>query len=376
MFIYVSSSDFVGGEEGGVPQDMVSVVAVDAEGAMRLVQSIQGVCSPTYMARNPVQPVLYVLERFIKADKSTPTPAQMAKDGLRAYAISPSDGTLSDIGRTPTGGESPMHLSLHPSGRFVFTANPGRPKDPDPVRGHVTAIDTGSDGATFRLAGSANYEGVAPVWRHRPKTYPHSVFPDPAGRRVFVPQLMTDRVTIYNFDAQSGALTAAFQPYVQVSSGAGPRHVAFRPDGRFFYVVNSFDATLSAVEYDADSGLCTVVQTLSVHPAGFAGKKNISHALVSADGRFLYCSHRTHNSLGILSIDPESGELALLERAQTQGARPRDFAFSANGRLLVVTNQKANQLESFHVDPDTGGLRATGHVLDIYSPNCVVFGDR
>jgi 6-phosphogluconolactonase len=375
LFVYVSSSDFAGGPDGGAPQDAVSALELDLRsGALKHVQTIEKLRSPTYMVRNPRVPVLYVLERWIKEDKGTPTPEQMKGDAVVSFAIDGKSGALSLLGRASTGGQSPMHLQTDKNGGYAFFANPGRPKDPDPKEGHATAIRLNADGTPGRITGSVHYAPRPPVWRNRPKTYPHSIFPDPAGRRVFVPQLMTDRVVIYDFDTDSGALSEGKQPYVQVSSGAGPRHVAFHPGGRFFYVVNSFDATLSAFSYDVETGLCSIVQTISVHPENFAGKKNISHAMVAPGGRHLYCSHRTHGSIAVFAINQQTGELKLASRHESLGARPRDFAFDASGRMMLVTNQNSNTVISFHVNTDSGALKPTGKQIVVYSPNCVVFG--
>lgn len=246
----------------------------------------------------------------------------------------------------------------------------------DPREGHTTAIRLDSDGLPIEVTGSVRYDGPAPLWRERPKTYPHAVFADPECKRIFVPQLMTDLVLIYDFDESTGKLRAARQPWVQVSSGAGPRHIAFHPSGRFFYVVNSFDATISAFSYDSVAGLAGIVQTVNVHPDGFTGKKNISHALVGPTGTFLFCSHRTNNSLAVFSINLDTGELELRHRHDSAGARPRDFAFAPSGRMMLVANQKSNEVVSFHVNSSTGALRPTGHRFSTFSPNCIVFGAK
>jgi len=53
-------------------------------------------------------------------------------------------------------------------------------------------------------------------------------------------------------DPSSGASTAP---------GPGPRHIPFCPDGRFLYVTNELNATVTAFAYDAASG--TIGQTSS-----------------------------------------------------------------------------------------------------------------
>lgn len=375
MLFYVTTSGYVR-PEGDSRPNAVSTAELDATGAMRLVASVPIVHSPMYMRMHPRLPVLYVLERFIPGSRDAVTTAEDRKHNVVAtYAVA-QDGRLDFVKRTPSGGESPMHLFITDDGSHALIVNPGWPGDPDPPEGHVTVLALGDDGTELRLADSVRWNGPAPVWRRsRPKPYPHSVFLDPAHRRAFVPQLMTDLVLIYEFDRETGTLTPAFQPWVQVSTGAGPRHVAFHPGGRSFYVVNSRDATISVVDYQPEDGTAVVIQTVSNHPADFDGKKDGSHALVSLDGRFLYCSHRESNSIGIFAIDAETGELSPAGRAATGGASPRDFIFADEGRLMLVANQDSNEIATFAVDSETGGLNPTGHVLDVQGrPSCIVVG--
>lgn len=375
MFIYVANSDFTSGKRGGSPKDALSVFDFDeTTGAFKHVQTLGDVRNPTYLARHPKLPVVYAIERWINPDRSPTTPEQQKGDCVSSFAIDPANGTLSLIGRGPTGGLSPMHVNVHPSGRFAAFANPGLPTDPDPASGHVTVIELGENGAPGKLCASVKFEGRSPVWRHRPKPYPHSVFADPGRKRLFSCFLMLDRVLIYRFDEKTGALTPSEQPYAQTSSGAGPRHMAFHPSGRFFYTINEFDATVSAFAHDTASGAVAIIQTISIQPADFDGKKSGAHVMVGPGGRFLYCSNRSHQSIAIFAIDQKTGELTLVGHRKTLGARPRDFNFDPSGRFLLVANQHGNTMVSFHVDPDTGDLRPTGHSVESHSANCIVFG--
>jgi 6-phosphogluconolactonase len=44
-------------------------------------------------------------------------------DIVVTFAISPTDGTLTLLNRTPCGGKVPRHLALDPSGRWLLIAN-------------------------------------------------------------------------------------------------------------------------------------------------------------------------------------------------------------------------------------------------------------
>ena len=47
-------------------------------------------------------------------------------------------------------------------------------------------------------------------------------------------------------------------------------HLDFTPDGRFLYVTNELDNSLSSFAHDGETGLLTPLQTLSSLPEGWA----------------------------------------------------------------------------------------------------------
>jgi 6-phosphogluconolactonase len=381
VFIYVSGST-LHGPTGADNRDALSAIELDLEsGAMRLVEQHTGMLSPPYMVAHPHLPVLYVLERYLYgADVWGPTPesereTQRDTDAILAYRISPTDGRLTRAARAWCGGESPIHLQTTKDGAFALITNPGGKKDPDPEEGHVAVLGLGENGDSLDLVWQEHWSQIRPTWRKvRPKTCPHAAFLDPTEEHVFVPQLMSDVVAIYDFDKSSGKMTPSYQPFVSVQSGAGPRHIAVHPTAPFFYLVNSRDATISVVQHLEEEENWRVIQTFDAHPEGLDEARDLSHALVSQDGRFLYYTHRTDNSIGVASIDPVTGRLHARHRTATGGRRPRDFAFSSDGSMLVVANQWSDHIASFHVDADSGLLTATGQTLELFAPNCVVFG--
>jgi hypothetical protein len=85
-------------------------------------------------------------------------------------------------------------------------------------------------------------------------------------------------VLIYRFDADKGSLIANDPPFAAVQPGAGPRHFAFHPTGRFAYLINETDVTLTVFSSDPERGGLTAVQTLSTLPVGQAVEPGFSTA--------------------------------------------------------------------------------------------------
>jgi 6-phosphogluconolactonase len=158
-----------------------------------------------------------------------------------------------------------------------------------------------------------------------------------------------------------------------VSSGAGPRHVAFHPGGRFVYVNNEIDSTVSAFAYDGERGALQIVQTVSTLPDDFAGPNSTAQIVAHPNGRFLYVSNRGHDSIATFAVDGETGRLRALGHEPTQGQTPRNFNLDPTGAYLLAANQNSNTVVSFRVDQETGRLQPTGRSLDVMAPVCVVF---
>ena len=78
----------------------------------------------------------------------------------------------------------------------------------------------------------------------------HEVVLSPDNRFLLVPDLGADRVVIYRFDAAKGTLIASTPAFVKAAPGAGPRHLAFWPDGQFVYVVHELAASIVTFRYE------------------------------------------------------------------------------------------------------------------------------
>jgi 6-phosphogluconolactonase len=75
---------------------------------------------------------------------------------------------------------------------------------------------------------------------------------------------------------------------------------------------------------------------------------------LTPDGRFLYTSERTSNTLCAFKVDAASGKLAWLGATPTE-KQPRGFAIDPTGRFLVSTGEKSATV-SVHTVNDDGSL--------------------
>jgi 6-phosphogluconolactonase len=365
MIVYVGAQTGPGKGEG------ISVFRLDEEsGALTHLQTVPAE-NPTFVALHPSGKYLYAATRTMGSAGPDGGPP---RSSVEAYAIDPGSHTLTFLNRQPSGGGSPAHVSVHPSGKAVYAANYGS--------GHVASLPLGEDGRlaepkfVIRHEGYGGFAAPGPVARRQEGPHAHFITPDPTGERVLSCDLGCDRVFVYRADPEAGTLTPNDPPYAQVSSGAGPRHLYFHPSGRFVFVNNEIDCTLSAFAYEPDRGALRVVDTRSTLPEDVSIESvgnSTAQTVVHPNGRFVYVSNRGHDSIAIFGIDQERGKLTPLGHESTQGKTPRNFNIDPSGRLLLAANQDSGTIVSFAIDGESGSLSPLGQVAQSAGAVCVVF---
>lgn len=284
---------------------------------------------------------------------------------LRSFTIDPGNGQLTPVNQVSTHGAAPCHLVTDSAGRHVLFANYSG--------GNAGAYRMNDDGRLTQRTGFAQHEGSSVNARRQSGPHAHSINLDPAGRFAFVADLGLDKIMIYQFDADTGALTPNDPAFAKVKPGAGPRHFDFRPDGKFAYVINEMDSTITAFAYDEARGSLSEIQTVSTLPDGHEGGNSTAHIEVHPSGRFLYGSNRGHDSIAVFAIDGGSGRLTSVEIEPSGGKVPRNFGIDPTGRYLLAAGQNSGNVASFRIDVDTGALTPTGSSIEVPRAVCVRF---
>jgi 6-phosphogluconolactonase len=317
MRVYVGT--FTGGIHGSDAKG-ISVFDFDgSSGRLSHLQTVEGLQSPSFLVMHPALPFLYAVERYRSDDDHS-------SGVVSTFAIEAKTGLLRPAGRQQSGGEYPAHIAMHPSGRWLFAVNP--------LSGTVGVLPVSSTGEVGPVCACVRHEGHG-AKPHTDPPYPHSAWVDPWGGRMLCCDRNLDRVSVWDFDAGSGDLRPGAYPMAQVSSGAGPRHLAFHPTRQIVYVLNETDSTISVFSYEAGSGAMSILQTVTTLPRDFRARNVTAQILVHASGRFLYCSNRGHNSIARFRID-DDGLLALLGFEPTRGETPRNFNMDPSGRIMLV----------------------------------------
>lgn len=296
---------------------------------------------------------------IIEAGRTLYAVNEQSAGSVTAISVSAA-GALKVLNKQSTGGADPCHLALDPSGRYLLSANYSS--------GSVSVHPVRADGSLGARTDLVQHKGSGPDPERQQGPHAHQVLPDLDGRHVLALDLGTDSIYSYRLNAGKLALVNT----AKLTPGAGPRHLAFHPSGRFAYVANELDSTIVVAAYDSARGVLTPGQRLTTLPPGApAAPRNYpAEVLVSADGRFAYLSNRGHDSVAVFAVERGGAALRLVEATPVGGEFPRHITFDPTGRFLLAANQNSDNITTFAVDRTAGTLRRVGAV-DAPIPVCV-----
>jgi 6-phosphogluconolactonase (cycloisomerase 2 family) len=325
--------------------------------------------NPSWLALSPSRTHLY-------SANETDTYKGASSGSVSAYSIDRSSGRLTLQNTVASGGAGPAHISVHPSGKYVFSANyAGGTVAVLPIRangelGEATDIKHDHGPVGPEHAASAPPGSFAISGHEKP--HAHTIESDPSGRFVISTDLGMDRILIWKFDNERGKLTPNDPASVSVPPGDGPRHIAFHPNRRWMYSLQEEGSTVIAFDYDGAAGKLTARQTVSSLPKGFTGTSFTSEVRISSDGRFLYAGNRLHDTIAFFAIGA-GGKLTFVGEEWTRGDYPRSFTIDSTGNFLYCCNQRGDAVTTFRANRQTGHLTFTGQYTPVGTPSIVVF---
>lgn len=336
--------------------------------ALRFDDASGALTVPTLVAetRNPSFLVADAAGRHVYAVNEVSDAGEGRSGGVTAFALEGVDGTpaLREIGRQLSRGADPCHLALDRTGRFLAVANYSG--------GNFAILPVRDDGSLGPAAAVVAAAGAGPNAQRQQAPHGHEVVFDPSNHYLLAVDLGVDKVLVYRFDEQTGALTPHDPAFGQVEPGSGPRHLAFHPDGSQLFVINELASTITSFGWDGGTGALTPRSTISTLPRGFTGENSTAEIAVHPGGRFLYASNRGHDSIAVFAIG-DGGALRLVHHEPTRGRTPRHFTLDPSGRWLLAGNQNSNTVTVFRIDDSTGALTPTGAATAVGAPVCLLF---
>ena len=316
---------------------------------------------PSFLAVHPSGKYLYAVNEIdhFGAQRS---------GAVSAFAIDHKTGKLTLLNQAATRGAGPCYVSLDKTGKFILVANYDG--------GSIATFPIHDDGSLGEAAGFVQHYGSSVNKERQEASHSHWIGVSPDNRFAIEANLGLDELPVYHFNAGNGDLSP-IEPFVKLNPGAGPRHLAFHPNGKFAYVLAEMGSSVTAFAYRASSGSLSSLQTvstLSILRKDYSGPKEAAEIAVHPNGKFLYASNRAGiDTISVFSIDPIKGTLKLKDEYPTMGKTPRNFSIDPTGKFLLVANQESNNIVVFRIDATTGALRPTGENTEAPAPVCITF---
>lgn len=273
-----------------------------------------------------------------------------------SFAIDQLSGRLTYLNEAPLPLSS-LYLATDATGRWLFSTS--IPASKDRRHSMLSVSPIGPHGFVF-----------PPVQSFRAEPKIHSILPDPTNRRVLAASCLTEQVLCYDFDAITGTMSKCAVPSVRTLPGAGPRHMAFHPHGRAFYLLNETDATIYGFDHDPANGQLMERQIIETVPQdGSVKKPEGADIHITPNGRFLYATERATNAIFGYEIGP-SGALTHFGTYETE-SRPRGFNIDPFGRYLLCAGQASHSLSVHAIDSGDGSLSQIARYPTGKAPNWV-----
>ena len=327
-----------------------------------------GQITPLGLAAETTNPSFVALDpngRFLYAVNEVQNYKSPNSGGVSAFSIDRSTGKLTFLNEVPSRGADPCYITLDRTGKYVLVANY--------TGGSIAVFPVLEDGKLGEASAFLQHTGHGTNPERQEKAHAHSIDLSPDNRFAMVNDLGLDELLVYKFDSAAGSLTPNNPPFAKLDPGAGPRHFALSPSGKFAYVLAEMHSTVTVFSNDEKTGTLHPLQTISALPKDFTGQNDDAEIEMYPSGKFLYASNRGSDTITEFAVAPGKGTLTPVAYTPTQGKIPRSFEIDPTGKFLFAANQKSDNIVVFRIDPNTGRLTPTGKVLDVGSPVCVKF---
>lgn len=269
--------------------------------------------------------------------------------------------TLKLINKSSSGGAHPCFVTVNEAG-YVLTANY--------TGGNVGLLQLNSQGELTGLLDLQQHAGSHTTDRQK-GPHAHSTWFTPKNNDVISVDLGTNELWFSMLDIEAQKLVPSNPNTLAMEPGAGPRHLAFHPNGKWLYVVNELNGTVTLVEKTiADT--YQIKGSFSTLPVDYNKPNSCADIHISSDGKFLYASNRGHNSIAIFKVNNDDGTLAPVAHEATRGDGPRNFSLTPDGNFLLVANQHSNNIISFKRNAVTGLLEFIDEIK-APTPVCILF---
>lgn len=345
---YLITGTYTGGKSEGIYVFEFN----SKDGSFRAISHIIS-SNPTFLAVSPDEKYVYAANENSHNDNG---------GEVSSFSFDKKTGKLTAINKQLSGGDAPCYLQTNKTGQWLAVGNYGS--------GTVSILPVNASGELEKASVNIQHQGKGINNQRQERAHVHCTTFSTDDKWLFAPDLGIDKVMIYAFDAATGKLEPAPQPFVKIKDGGGPRHLTFHPNHQYAYLMEEMGGAVDVFQYK--NGTLKHIQRIpSVQndDKGFVGSADIH---ISKDGKFLYASNRGgFNTIAIYKINAPDGTLTLIDHQPTLGDFPRNFIIDPSGNYLLAANQNSDNIVIFKRDIQTGLLTDTGKRIEVGKPVCL-----
>lgn len=341
---------------GGPGAEGIYRATFDSEkGKLTAAELAHRINGPGFLALHPDGTKLYAVA------------SQEKEGGVAAYRIA-ADGALEFFHFEATGDGGAAHLAVHPSGKFLLTAQYGG--------GSVSLLPLDGEGKPGSATVTEHEGGSGVVENRQNSPHPHWCGYSPDGKYALVPDLGLDGIVIYAVNPDKATITR--HGFAESVPGGGPRHMRFSNDGKFIYLLNELSLSVSVFSWDSENGRAALLSTtpaLSEEVKAAETFNSAAEILVHPAGPYVYSSNRGHDTVTAYKIGGGGAALEVIQVQPIRGAFPRNINLDPSAKWLLAAGADSNTVSVHAVNPDTGLLTyQRGAVINVPAPICILFG--
>lgn len=326
--------------------DGVYLLEMDQQsGALKFVDTVQNLINPSYLTI--VDENLYAVNEI--ASDTENGAGIITKVNLKS---------LSKFEALNTEGHAPCHVMKVTDRPYLVVSN---------YMGVVSLYRTESK---FELLHSLSLEGSFAGPPRQESSHPHMAMMAPDDATILISDLGMDN--IIHLQIKDDKLVDI--AHTVIEKGSGPRHMTLHSNNHI-YVLNELNHTIDVLRWEGESMPLQLVQTNSTLPQR---NENVFSAAIHLhpNEKYLYASNRGINdseqSISLFEVKKD-GMLEYIDRYNTGGMVPRDFAISPNGKFLLAANQNSDNIVNFSIDESSGKLIREEGEFKVKTPVCLKF---
>lgn len=323
------------------------------QGFLKLEEIVPAL-NPSYLTLSEDGKFLYAVEE-IEMNESPK---------IKSYGIhiDSNKSFLTQINEQELPGSYACHLSISKSQQHVIVASY--------MSGNVLVYPLNKDGSLLPFSQNIQHHGSGPNSIRQEAAHAHMIYPI-GNKGLYVVDLGLDLAKYYSLQESENRIIANSDNDLAVNPGAGARHMALHPNGKFAFIFSELTAELYSYELNQDK--FEFLESKTTLPSDFEMTPSGAAIGIHPNGQFIYVANRVHNSIGIFRFDETSKELTLLNREPSGGKTPREFNIDPSGQWIIVANQDSDNLVVFKIDQVTGLLKKHHVNNDVKTASCIIF---